>query len=159
MRCARCFAPPIVHIDTSFFIFAVTMKEGASVRLKMRALRSIHTSQHTRMTKDFKPLRGTACVLARVDHHSCTEVVCFQFMRCSDGSASQVQISAKYAWWTCTRRRGAFKSQELCGKVHKPDYAANLSPAVCLQSRFYLEPLANWRICILEVPKPTKRFR
>jgi len=95
MRCARCFAPAIVHIDASFFIFAVTMKEGASVRLKMRALRSIHTSQHTRMTKDFKPLHGTACVLAKVDHHSCTEVVCFQFMRCSDGSASQVQISAQ----------------------------------------------------------------
>ena len=95
MRCARCFAPAIIHIDASSLIFAVTMKEGASVRLKMRALCSIHTSQHTRMTKDFKPLHGTTCVLARVDHHSCIEAVCFQFMGCSDGSASQVQISAQ----------------------------------------------------------------
>jgi len=159
MRCARCFAPAIVHIDASSLIFAVTMKEGASVRLKMRALRSIYTSQHTRMTKDFRPLCGTACVLARVDHHWCTKAVCFQLMGCSDGSAAKYKYQPKCSWRTCTRRRGAFKSQELCGKVHKPDYVANLSPAVCLQSRFYLEPLANWRICILEVPKPTKRFR
>ena len=55
MRCARCFAPAIVHIDASSLIFAVTMKEGASVRLKMRALRFIHTSQHTRMTKCWWP--------------------------------------------------------------------------------------------------------
>jgi hypothetical protein len=81
--------------DALSLIFMVTTKENASAWLKIRALRSSHTSQHTRMTRNFKPLRGTLCVTANADHQSWTETVCFQFVGCSDGSASQVEMSAQ----------------------------------------------------------------
>ena len=141
MRCARCFAPAIVHINASSLIFAVTMKEGASVRLKMRALRSIHTSQHTRMTKDFKPLRGTPRVPANADHHSWTEGVCFQFIGCSDDSPSQVEMSTQirlvnlHSAKRCIPVSGALRQSTqagLCGQ-----------PLACNLSRFYLEPQAS----------------
>jgi hypothetical protein len=95
IRRVRCFAPATVNNDASSLIFAVTSKEGASVQLKMQVLCSNLTSQHIRMTRDFKPLRGTPCVPANDDHHSWTEAIYFQFVGCSGGSANQVEISVQ----------------------------------------------------------------
>jgi len=132
IRCARCFAPATIHIAVSSLIFIVTTKEGTSVRLKIRALRSTQTSQQTRMTKDFKPLRGTPRVPANADHHSWTEAVCFQFIGSSDGSPSQVEISTQirlvnlHSVKRCIPVSGALRQSTQTGLCGQP-LACNLS--------------------------------
>ena len=166
--------PATIHIAVSSLIFIVTTKEGVSVRLKIRALRSIQTSQQTRMTKDLKPLRGIPRVPANADHHSWTEAVCFQFIGSSDGSPSQVEISTQIhlvnlhsvkrcipVWGACGKlnKRRCFLYQYLCrGCVEELNETSPLAKCLHLKYhkweidrlvRLYLSMSNRSMICIL----------
>ena len=125
IRQSKCFAPAKIQTDASALIFSVNTNKGASVPLKIRALRSFQTSQHTRMTRDFKPLRETPLVAAISDHHSWTEFVHFQFIGCSDGSPSQkdkttqirlVNLHSTKRWFPVSRHLRQSEHVVLCGQ-------------------------------------------
>jgi hypothetical protein len=151
MHCA-CHSPQRCLISD----FCGHHERGASVPLKMRALRSSQTSQHTRMTRDFKPLRKTPRVSVNTDHHSWTDAVCFQFVGCSDSSANQVEISAQiypvnlHSEKRCIPVSVTLRQRTQAGLCVQP-LACSLS-AVQILSRTASQP----KNLHLEVPKPTR---
>ena len=116
------------------------MKEGASKRSKIRALRSFQISQHMRMIRDLIPFRETPVVLASAVHHAWSDSAGSQLAGSSGGAAIQlarsvqiclVNLHSKNRWFPVSR---ALRHNEHTGLWGQP-LECSLS---AVQSRFWI---------------------
>ena len=103
----------------------MAMKEGASKRSKIRALRSFQISQHMRMIRDLIPFCETPVVLASAVHHVWSDSAGSQLAGSSGGAASQlassvqiclVNLHSKNRWFPVSRSLRHSEHSRLWGR-------------------------------------------